>query len=332
MKTVELSINNFEPVRVDVMQYSVGETIDFVFKDYNGTHANPQIHLRSPSGLFLDIPCTELNSPAGAEFEPNADTFLEVGRYSGSIEFGDNNDPDFILYSFPIWFQCIRNPAIRQWSYTHPAKGLHSANSYDVYTGDLTPIGNKIIAKIGNGAYTLDDSVRVKIPDAETGPIELIYRLSQNKITVINRGDYLIQIPEVTFTGYQDIDNGDNPMTTEIVAMVSYPIESEMVDGVALLSLYEKWWSAPLPRDPDGANIAIVGYDWNPSTEEWDATNIYVTVKSDGTPTELGTGSNATATYRPSSRRVEVEGTAGAGSTKLNHQKIKIDGYYYEIA
>ena len=129
MKTIELSINNFEPVRVDVMQCSGGDTIDFVFKDYNGSHANPSLHLKAPSGICLDIPCTALNSPAGAEFESNADTFMEVGRYAGSLEFGDENDPNVILYSFPIWFQSIRNPAIRQWSYTHEAKGLHSATS-----------------------------------------------------------------------------------------------------------------------------------------------------------------------------------------------------------
>ena len=331
-KTIVLSQNHFDPYLIEVMQGSVGDTFTFIFKDHAGPHANPSIHLKSPSGLWAEIACTEPANFIGAEFNPDADTFLEPGKYIASLEFGDADDPDAVIYSFPIYFKCLRNPSIREWTFTHAAKGLNSGNSYDVTTGGLAALDDKLFVKVGNGAYTIADGTELKIPDSSTGPIGISYDSTDtgSEITVINRGNDLILIPVITFTAYEEEGTSDMPFTDEIVELVSYQMESEKVNGVASMVQYDEFFTAALPRDPDSENIAIMGYDWNSVTESWDETVVYSTVKSDGTPTTLGAGSNLTATYRPSTRIVAIEATGNAN--KLNHEKISIVSSYYEPA
>ena len=246
------------------MQCSVGDTIDFVFKDYNGSHANPSLHLKAPSGIRDDVPCIALNNPAGAEFNSNIDTFMEPGRYSGSIEFGDENDPDVIVYSFPVWFQCFSNPAVRKWTHTEPEKVLTANASYTIGTNALMAYGDKIFAKVGNGIYTIPDGAYRDIPDSATGPIRIAYdsESEDTEITVTNIGASPYKVPTIEFYAYEDAPIGFVDDTEPIKEMRAVTIESARVSGVASLPAGVSKTCGKFDRLPDTA-VTLYGKNGN---------------------------------------------------------------------
>ena len=257
-KTIVLSLNHFEPYHVEVVQCSVGDTITFIFRDYAGSHDDPSLHLKSPSGIPEEIPCIATTGFIGAEFTPNADTFLELGRYTGTLEFGDTNDPDVIIYSFPIFFDVIRSASIAKWSKTVPQKKMGPGVYYTISTDGVTvPYGNKIIAKVGDGAAVVEDGDYVCMPDISTGPIKIEYDSTRSgeeiKITNLSNSEvYGLLFPQMTFEAYYEPMSGINPPDdVEFPGIRLRIILSSTVTGPASMSLGETFSTGEFSEEPD---------------------------------------------------------------------------------
>lgn len=326
-KTIVLSLNHFEPYHVEVVQCSVGDTITFIFRDYAGSHDDPSLHLKSPSGIPEEIACIATTGFIGAEFTPNADTFLEPGRYTGTLEFGDTDDPDVIVYSFPIFFDVIRSASIYRWSRKIQAEPLDASADYTIATPSVfSPYGTKIFAKLGGGCYTITDGSYDCMPDPSTGPIKIEYDSSNTgaEITVTNIGSYPYMIPEVEFYAFTDAPTGFQDMTEDPVELVFVSMEGDPRPGLNdVLPVGESITMPALPRDPD-VDIEILkrlGYQ--------DPQTTVCTVPKNGNEAILS-NEHLKVRYNPKTRIVTLTGYGVPSGAVIGSQLQAVSGYYVE--
>lgn len=234
-KTIELSIGQFEPVIVDVMQASQADEFTFLFTDLPGVITSPVMHLRSPFGLAQTVSCTAVEDVAGAVFRPATATFLEPGMHSASLQVADSGSDT--VYSFPILFRCVRNPAISEWRYKVASQligGEYSIDVQPVLNGGA--IEGKVFVAFGDGRYVIDSQTGAEITArdeaSKTVTYDVTISLSGGYVVIYNAlQDVTVRIPNTELFAYTDAYTQKAP--TDVPPLWDYRTADELLGELA---------------------------------------------------------------------------------------------------
>lgn len=261
-KIVKLTCGLFEPTTIEVVQASQNPEMIFVMDECAVPASGATLYIKDPNGIVQTYSCDPYVYEGPQEqanavvFTPARETFLEAGVNMGTLEFEDGD----ISYSFPLRFFVVRSMAVGRWRHIEPKRILAPSASYTV-NGPVSPLADMIVAKVMTGAYQITSGSLRSLPDMATGPVEIAYdQESDPEITITNRGQSAIEIPEIVFTAWTETPISYAPPAEEWDAkeLISRTIESTRVAGIATLNRGLSKMTGRFDQRPD-ADLVLYG-------------------------------------------------------------------------